>query len=124
MRALIFAFVLAVFISGGTTGILGQQAPNSQAPPDIKWTPDQEDHKLTSKMMGREMPYRVLLPYHWNRPHTKLPVIYLLHGLTGHFNNWTDLTKLREYVSNRQVIIVMPEGGDGWYTDNVSNEKE
>jgi putative tributyrin esterase len=51
---------------------------------------------------------------------SRFPVIYLLHGLTGHFNNWTDKTRLGEYASAYDLIIVTPEGGDGWYTDSVS----
>jgi S-formylglutathione hydrolase FrmB len=47
-------------------------------------------------------------------------VIYLLHGLFGHFDNWTDKTKLAEYAAPHNFIIVTPEGGDGWYTDSVS----
>src|SRR5262245_30197345 len=83
------------------------------------------EHKLSSTLMGREMPYRVIAPDEKAvAKETRYPVIYLLHGLTGHFNNWTDLTKLSEYASSYKVIIVTPEGGDGWYTDSVSNEKE
>ena len=75
--------------------------------------------------MGRDMPYRVVTPVEKAiAKDVRFPVIYLLHGLTGHFNNWTDLTKLSEYAKIYNVIIVMPEGGDGWYTDSVSNDKE
>jgi S-formylglutathione hydrolase FrmB len=68
------------------------------------------------------MPYRVILPANYNNSNEKTfyPVIYLLHGLTGHFNNWTDKTKLTEYAAKYNYIIVTPEGGDGWYTDSVS----
>jgi putative tributyrin esterase len=83
------------------------------------------DAKLSSKLMGREMPYRVITPVvKMVATAERYPVIYLLHGLTGHYNNWTDLTKLSEYAGAYKVIIVMPEGGDGWYTDSVSNDKE
>lgn len=75
--------------------------------------------------MGRDMPYRVITPMQKAVANdARYPVIYLLHGLTGHFNNWTDLTKLSDYANGYKVIIVTPEGGDGWYTDSVSNDKE
>lgn len=75
--------------------------------------------------MGRDMPYRVIAPVEKSvAKDTRYPVIYLLHGLTGHFNNWTDLTKLSDYANGYKVIIITPEGGDGWYTDSVSNDKE
>ena len=79
------------------------------------------DYKLTSKLMGREMPYRIVYPFKYlgNRER-RFPVIYLLHGLTGHYNNWVDKTKLFEHAIEHDFIIVTPEGDNGWYTDSVS----
>lgn len=83
------------------------------------------EHKLASSLMGREMPYRVIMPVEKAvAKGERYAVLYLLHGLTGHFNNWTDLTKLSNYASAYKLIIVTPEGGNGWYTDSVSNDKE
>jgi putative tributyrin esterase len=77
--------------------------------------------KLNSKLMGREMPYRISVPDSYgNDKEKRYPVIVLLHGLTGHFDNWFARTKLAEYAMNHQFIIVTPEGNDGWYTDSVS----
>jgi len=80
------------------------------------------EHKLNSKLMGRDMPYRVILPagYSDAKATSRHPVIYLLHGLTGHFNNWTDSTKVEEYALASKFIIVTPEGDNGWYTDSVT----
>jgi len=78
--------------------------------------------KLASKLMGREMPYRVIVPpgYDDAKSTTRHPVIYLLHGLTGRYNNWTDLTKVAEYAKDPKFLIVTPEGNNGWYTDSVT----
>ncbi|HEX9962680.1 MAG TPA: alpha/beta hydrolase family protein [Pyrinomonadaceae bacterium] len=79
--------------------------------------------QLNSKLMARSMPYRVVLPtgyYAKESAVERYPVVYLLHGLTGHFDNWTDKTKLAEYSAQYKFIIVTPEGGDGWYTDSAS----
>ncbi len=78
-----------------------------------------QDLKLSSKLMAREMPYRVILPrnYEANKAE-KFAVLYLLHGLTGHFDNWTDKTKLKEYAADFNYIIVTPEGDNGWYSDS------
>lgn len=85
-----------------------------------------QELKLDSKLMKREMPYRVILPagYEVNKSE-KFPVVYLLHGLTGHYNDWTDRTKLVDYAKNYNYIIVMPEGNDGWYSDsaNIPDDK-
>lgn len=86
-----------------------------------------ENFKLNSKLMSRELPYRVIFPIKYNQKDekTRYPVIYLLHGLTGHFDNWSDKSKVSEYASKYRYIIVMPEGNDGWYSDsaNVPNDK-
>lgn len=84
-----------------------------------------QDLKLNSKLMAREMPYRLILPPNYKtEKEKKYTVIYLLHGLTGHFDNWADKTKLTEYAAQYKYIIVMPEGNDGWYSDSVSIAKD
>lgn len=76
---------------------------------------------LKSALMGRDMPYRVIVPaVDKAAANERFPVIYLLHGLTGHFSNWTDKSKLVDYASRHRYIIVTPEGSNGWYTDSVS----
>jgi S-formylglutathione hydrolase FrmB len=50
----------------------------------------------------------------------RYPVLYLLHGLAGHYDNWLSKTKLKEYAALYQMIIVTPEGNDGWYTDSAT----
>jgi putative tributyrin esterase len=114
--------LLLVFAFAASFSVFAQK----QKPPVITFQSSVENHKLNSKLMAREMPYRVILPYEYRRSGGNFPVIYLLHGLTGHFDNWTDKTKIREYVASagNQYIVVMPEGGDGWYTDSVSENND
>lgn len=85
------------------------------------------EHKLESKLMDRQMPYRVILPSGYSdakNSSKRYPTIYLLHGLTGHYDNWTTQTGLAKYAETYQIIIVTPEGDNGWYTDSVSNPNE
>lgn len=82
--------------------------------------------KLNSKLMAREMPYRIVFPTNYeNNKSEKYAVVYLLHGLTGHFDNWGDKTKLADFAANYKYLIVMPEGNNGWYSDSatVPNDK-
>lgn len=82
-----------------------------------------ENHKLASSLMKREMPYRVVLPIDYKTEADKknsYPVIYLLHGLTGRFDNWTNQSKLAEHAGNYKFIIVTPEGNNGWYSDSAT----
>lgn len=82
-----------------------------------------------SNLIGTILPYIVVLPpgYEERRSGTpaSYPVLYLLHGLGGGYDNWTSKTRLKEYAAQYQMIIVTPEGHDGWYTDSatVSNDK-
>lgn len=117
-RRQIFSLVFALCLVFQT---FGQQAAVKTAPSKF------ENLKLNSKLMAREMPYRVVLPANYNSSNEKTfyPVIYLLHGLTGHFSDWTDKTKLDEFAAKYNYIIVTPEGDNGWYTDSatVPNDK-
>ena len=95
------------------------------AQPKVPLPSNVEERRLSSKLMGREMPYRVILPIKYaDTKDARYPVIYLLHGLTGHYNNWTELTKLVNYASALSSIVVTPEGENGWYTDHSSKPNE
>src|SRR5690606_6284019 len=81
--------------------------------------------KLDSKLMKREMNYRVILPKDYAAVKEKrYPTIFLLHGLFGNQDNWSTLTKLTTYAEKYEIIIVMPHGANGWYTDNVSKPED
>jgi S-formylglutathione hydrolase FrmB len=84
-------------------------------------------HKLNSKLMAREMSYNVIFPFGYenkSEAKTRFPVIFLLHGLMGHFDNWAVKTELALYARDYDYIFVMPEGGDGWYTDSASENND
>jgi putative tributyrin esterase len=79
--------------------------------------------QFASKLVGKTLPYNVVLPVNYDKPelrNTRYPVLYLLHGLFGHYDNWTTHTKLPDYASQYEMIIVTPEGNDGWYTDSAT----
>lgn len=83
--------------------------------------------QFESKLIGKTLPYNVLLPLDYNQIAAKTkryPVIYLLHGLTGHYNNWIERTRLADHVTAYQFIIVMPEGNNSWYTDSATVPSE
>ncbi len=79
--------------------------------------------RFESKLVGKTLPYNVVLPVGYDQPGAKdkrYPVLYLLHGLTGHYDNWTTRTKLSDYATQYPMIIVTPEGNNGWYTDSAT----
>lgn len=44
-------------------------------------------------------------------------VFYLLHGLSDDHTIWTRRTSIERYVAGLPLVVVMPDGGRGWYTD-------
>jgi putative tributyrin esterase len=126
MNAFRHKYLAVFFLFAVAFGISLSIYAQKQQPTLVVFPATVENHKLNSKLMAREMPYQVVLPYHYKRDNLKnLSVVYLLHGLTGHFDNWTSKTKITEYASEYGYIVVMPEGANGWYTDSetVVNDK-
>lgn len=118
-------FLLLALISSQPFFAQAQKpAPNAAAPKTVASSNSAKTFRLKSKLMGREMPYRVVLPADYETAAaseaTYYPVIYLLHGLTGHFDNWTERSKLGEFAKNYKYLIVTPEGDNGWYTDSAT----
>ena len=83
-----------------------------------------EDRSFESAALGRQLPYRVFLPpdYHSStRAGQRYPVIYLLHGMGGRYDEWSGYGV--EEVANllfreRKIahsIIVAPQGGLGYW---------
>lgn len=79
-----------------------------------------EERQLKSKLMARDMPYRVILPAKYStKSNERFPVIYLLHGLTGNYKNWVDKTDVEQFGVGYNFVIVTPDGNNGWYTDSA-----
>lgn len=86
-----------------------------------------ETVKLESKLVGTTLPYNVVLPPEYGLPASRslrFPVLYLLHGLTGHYGDWVSKSKLTAHAARHRIIIVTPEGNNGWYTDSPVKETE
>lgn len=69
-------------------------------------------------MLGREVFYYTIFPKNYEDSDCAFPVLYLLHGLFGRFDNWLTNTQIIEYAKDFPGLIVCIEGGDGWYSDN------
>ena len=84
-----------------------------------------ETVRLQSKLVNATLPYNVILPADYDTARsTRYPVLYLLHGLTGHYSDWISRTNVADYAAEYRLIVVMPEGNDGWYTDTASEKYE
>jgi putative tributyrin esterase len=83
-----------------------------------------EDQSFFSPALGRQMPHRVFLPPEYAaRSGQRYPVLYLLHGMGGRYDEWSGYGV--EEVANMlladkalgHLIIVAPQGGLGYWTN-------
>lgn len=63
--------------------------------------------------MGRRVSMNVILPEVGKPPFATL---YLLHGLSDDHTRWLRQTSIERYVEGLPLIVVMPDGGRGFYT--------
>ena len=84
-----------------------------QVVPDLRL----REESVESAALSREMKYRVLLPAGYDASLQRYPVLYLLHGLGGDYTDWTMRSNLAAYSRTLPLIIVMPDGGNQWYTN-------
>ncbi len=76
---------------------------------------------LKSAMLGASVSYNVVLPPDYAQsPGTRYPVLYLLHGLSDHYSTWVLRTNLVDHATPYRLIVVTPEGNNGWYTDSAT----
>ena len=79
-----------------------------------------QDRVFQSDSLGRQMHYRIFLPKGYFESDRYYPVLYLLHGFSGDYQNWSTLTNLTHYAENAPIIIVMPDAGNSWYVDSAT----
>ena len=77
--------------------------------------------QFRSALIGKTLPYNVVLPrdYYVARVR-RYPVLYLLHGLGGHYSDWTTKTNIADYAQQYRMIVITLEGNDSWYTDSAT----
>lgn len=83
--------------------------------------------ELDSRFLKRKVWLSVFLPESYFDPAQsgrRYSAIYLLHGLTGRFDNWSTKTSLTDYIKEENVIVVTPEGANGWYTDSATKPED
>ncbi|HVA88886.1 MAG TPA: alpha/beta hydrolase family protein, partial [Chloroflexota bacterium] len=62
----------------------------------------------------------VLLPAGYARSRQRYPVLYLLHGFSNSYASWAQDTDLIRFAHSYSIIIVMPDGGNGWYINDAN----
>lgn len=70
--------------------------------------------------MKKNIPCVVIKPARYNKE-SALPVVYLLHGYAGRYDDWiTRVPGIKAYASLLNLIIVCPDGGyRSWYFNSM-----
>lgn len=64
--------------------------------------------------IGKQVQMNVVLP----EGKGPFATFYLLHGLSDDYSIWHRRTRIEEYVAGKKLIVVMPDGYRGFYTNN------
>ena len=75
--------------------------------------PRMADLKIGSMAVGAMVVARIIVPAGWSPTSNgeTWPVLYLLHGGRDDYTSWTRETDIESFVSDKDVIVVMPENG-------------
>ncbi len=89
-----------------------------------------ECNSLSSKFVGRAVPYCIMLPPAFDADKTRhFPILYLLHGLGDneqffiHSGEWNLVEDMREKGELKDFLIATPDGGRSFYI-NAKDGKE
>lgn len=76
--------------------------------------------QIESNAMHKSFNCVIIKPDSYKKKKNKYPVVYLLHGYAGSYDNWIKkVPELKDYVDDYQVIIVCPDGQySSWYFDS------
>lgn len=82
-----------------------------------------ESHSST--VLSRTMNYNVYLPPSYSTDTTKkFPVMYLLHGMGGSYNDWKNMgmQSIVDKAGGKEMVIIMPDGlNNAFYVDGYTS---
>jgi putative tributyrin esterase len=79
---------------------------------------------FSSAALNQQRAFNLILPLDYNTSTSRYPVLYLLHGYSGNNTDWTQQTNLSQYAARYRLIIVMPDGSNGWYVNSATDPKQ
>lgn len=117
--ACVVGSVIGAFTLSAPQRVAAQAAPSAGAGPRGRVLTD----TLWSQALGVKKAVVVYLPPSYDADRSKrYPVAYYLHGLTGDETNWSKQGQIQTVMDSLvakgapEMILVMPDGDDGWYT--------
>ncbi len=101
-------------------------ATSACARPAVQQTPNEppvqgDTIEVMSHAMGRSIKNTVIVPSQYfdnDLQDMRYPVLYLLHGAQGCYNDWSRKANLDSLSNVYSMIIVCPDGQDSWYFDS------
>jgi diacylglycerol O-acyltransferase / trehalose O-mycolyltransferase len=122
MRIAAAAWVLAALLAVGCGN--GAEPGPDRAPSGAAVRAERQvaprvlDLTVRSPALGADARVRLLTPVGWSKDGRRWPVLYLLHGCCDTYVSWTRSTDVERLPALREVLVVMPEGGEvGFYSD-------
>jgi diacylglycerol O-acyltransferase/trehalose O-mycolyltransferase len=94
--------------------------PRAEVVDEQRIAPRLLDLTVRSPALAADAKVRLLLPQDWSRRSggRRWPVLYLLHGCCDTYVSWTRSTGVERLAALRNVLVVMPDGGQvGFYSD-------
>ena len=77
------------------------------------------EFEYASTSLGTVQHYTCFAPADSDRGDRQYPLVILLHGLTGNWRDWGTHTRLANHLAGNEIVVVCPDGGNGWYTNGV-----
>ncbi|MFD0853072.1 alpha/beta hydrolase, partial [Actinomadura adrarensis] len=89
----------------------------------VKWTGErQADISVQSPALASVQKVRVLVPPAWKTGATRSwSTLYAYHGGNDTYISWTRSTDIESLAAKYDVLVAMPEGANGSYTDWYNN---
>ena len=121
-RTLLKPLFLVITVLLMAFGACAHPAPQAtQFPPRVKTFSQVDTVSVMSMAMGRTIKNVVVMPESYGNVRFLLmhyPVVYLLHGASGCYSDWSRKADLEALATEYGVIIVCPDGQDSWYFDS------
>ena len=62
----------------------------------------------------------IIIPQEFVQTSQKIPVLYLLHGLSDDHTIWQRRTAIERYVDQKNLVVIMPAVNRSFYTNTTS----
>ncbi len=82
----------------------------------------QEVFQINSKHLNKETPFIIQKPDNYQSL-KKYPLVFMLHGYSQNYEQWSKTTDLKKLANDYQMILVCPEGFVSFYLNSPKSKK-